>query len=158
MKATALAAAAILALTVPAIAQQSGSQAQEKDQMAANASQTDAQDKLRQSLDKAGFEDIEIVDAAYLVHAHDADGRFTVIYIDPPATTTGSGSEAAASSAMSKSKVRESLENAGFTDVKIVDAAYNVRAKTAEGATAMMSVKPSGTTLEQGLTKNSNAK
>jgi hypothetical protein len=94
-------AALALAATLPAAAQQSGtqqpgSQAQKQDTQQQGAQQSGkpdvsamSQQKLRQSLQQAGFKDINIVDAAYVVHAKTQDGNFVVMYIDPPSSMTG---------------------------------------------------------------------
>jgi hypothetical protein len=39
---------------------------------------------VRQMLQNAGFQDIRIVDAAYLIEARTADGNYVTMYIDPP--------------------------------------------------------------------------
>jgi hypothetical protein len=74
------------------------------------------------------------------------------MYIDPPAAsgTTGSATSSGSatnqsqqSMAMTQTKVRESLEKAGFKDVKIVDAAYLVNANTSDGSKAVMYINPS---------------
>jgi hypothetical protein len=41
---------------------------------------------LRDSLKKAGFQDIMILDSAYLVQAKNSDGDSVVMLINPPAT------------------------------------------------------------------------
>jgi hypothetical protein len=98
----ALTAAALFA--APAIAQQSGNQGggqqssqQPKTQAAAgqgqqqSGSQQSAQmqamgrDKLRSTLEKAGFSSIEVLDAAYLVNAKSPDGNQVMMFINPPA-------------------------------------------------------------------------
>lgn len=53
------------------------------------------QQKLRKSLGDAGFQNITIVDAAYLVQAKTKDGETVVMMINPPmasGATTGSSS------------------------------------------------------------------
>lgn len=63
-------------------------------------------EKLRESLEKAGFKQIKILDAAYLVHARNSDGDMIVMTINPPTIaaattmggTTGSGSSSDKSS------------------------------------------------------------
>ena len=105
MKAWAI-AAAILALSLPAAAQQSG--AQQKDSNSAQAGtqasgqqqqvKAMSQQKLRESLQKAGFQDINIVDAAYVVHARTNDGQMVVMYIDPPSAMRGGATTGAAGS------------------------------------------------------------
>jgi len=106
---------AALAITMtPAMAQQSGARSSSGQQTGA-ASQSSAretnmtamsQGKLKKSLQQAGFKDIEIVDAAYLVHARTDDGHMVVMYIDPPSTISGgqATSGSAASDAASDMK------------------------------------------------------
>lgn len=91
-------AAAALALGVlPATAQsgssggqpagaQKGSQAQTQGQSSHMSAMS--QDKLRKTLQQSGFTDIQIVDAAYIVHAKTSDGNMVVMYIDPPGSAT----------------------------------------------------------------------
>jgi hypothetical protein len=152
-----IAIAAVLAMAaLPAAAQQSGTVPQTSPSSKAESSKAAgqpsaaAQAKLRQSLEQAGFKDIKVLDAAYLVHARTGDGDMAVMYIDPPvasSATTGtsaSGSDKQ-SMAMTQSKVRQSLEKAGFKDVKIVDATYLVNAQTSDGSKVIMHVNPPST-------------
>jgi len=56
------------------------------------------QDKLRQQLTDAGFKDIRIVDAAYLIEARTKDGDPVTLMINPPSmktTSNATGSSAA---------------------------------------------------------------
>lgn len=46
------------------------------------------QGKLKQSLEKAGFTNVRIVDAQYLVHARTEDGNPVVMFINPPSSAT----------------------------------------------------------------------
>jgi len=58
-----------------------------------------SQVQLRQSLEKAGYKDIRIVDAAYVVQAVGPTGDQVVMYINPPdvaATASNAGAGAAA--------------------------------------------------------------
>ncbi|MDX2205289.1 MAG: hypothetical protein NW223_21255 [Hyphomicrobiaceae bacterium] len=45
------------------------------------------QDKLRKSLQDAGFKSVRVVDAAYLVQAQSEDGENVLMYINPPSTS-----------------------------------------------------------------------
>ena len=47
--------------------------------------------KLRESLEKAGFKDIQVLDAAYLVHARNSDGDMIVMTINPPTNAAATG-------------------------------------------------------------------
>jgi hypothetical protein len=108
-------AAALALAVVPAAAQQSGSQ--QKGSTSAEKSgqrgQVNAmsQDKLRKNLQDAGFKDIEIVDAAYVVHARTSEGNMVVMYIDPPSAmsrpgkgTTGSSPSGSSGAGQQQSK------------------------------------------------------
>lgn len=119
LPATAFAAALGLAFASPASAQSTpgaggassgGSQASGSKASGSQASagqqtqaQTMSQDKLRQQLTKAGFRDVKILDAAYLVQAQTEDGNDVMMMINPPASgiqTSGAmgGSSATGSS------------------------------------------------------------
>ncbi len=47
------------------------------------------QQKLKQSLQNAGFTNVQVVDAAYLVKAKTQDGDTVVMMINPPSEITG---------------------------------------------------------------------
>lgn len=119
---TALGAVLGLALVGPAFAQSSqnqsspgGSSAQSSSSQSSSGQRTQAQimsqDKLRQQLTQAGFREVKILDAAYLVQAKTQDGNTVMMMIDPPhggAQTSGatgsshtSGSSGGSSSAAS---------------------------------------------------------
>ncbi|EJW09545.1 hypothetical protein A33M_1205 [Rhodovulum sp. PH10] len=51
-----------------------------------------SQDKVRKTLQDAGFQNVQVVDAAYLVHARTKDGDTVVMYINPPETLSGGSS------------------------------------------------------------------
>lgn len=62
-----------------------------------------AQQALKSNLEKAGYEDVAIVDAAFLVRAKTPDGSSVSMTINPPSMgnpteTTGSGSSGSSSS------------------------------------------------------------
>ena len=64
------------------------------------ARQAMSQVQLRQSLEKAGYKDIRIVDAAYVVQAVGPTGDQVVMYINPPdvaATASNAGADQGAS-------------------------------------------------------------
>jgi hypothetical protein len=112
MRLLAITTALTLAAAVPAIAQQTGAQpsGSQQDAQAQNGQRSSAakisamsQQKLRQSLQNAGFKDIKIVDAAYVVHARTQDGNFVVMYIDPPTSVTGQGTTGSGSIGSSSS-------------------------------------------------------
>lgn len=137
--------AALALIVLPASAQQSGSQGQQRSPQQSAAKSTSAQTQLRQSLEQAGFKSVKIVDAAYLVHARTASGEMAVMYVNPGSvgsTTTGSGASGTSNSTPI-TQLRTSLETAGFKDVKVVDSAYLVEAQTADGGRATMYIDPS---------------
>lgn len=47
-------------------------------------------DTLRNSLKQAGFRDVRIVDATYLVHAITSDGTFVIMTVNPPSVRQAS--------------------------------------------------------------------
>lgn len=49
-------------------------------------------DKLRQSLEQAGFKNVTVVDATYLVRAQSPHGDQVMMLIDPPPAGTASAS------------------------------------------------------------------
>ncbi len=59
------------------------------------------QDKLRQTLQQAGFQNVQILDASYLVQAKTKDGDPVVMIVNPPAMSgmAGSGSASGSSGA-----------------------------------------------------------
>jgi hypothetical protein len=101
-----LSLAAILALAaVPVAAQQADKQGdaarqqmekQSQELQVKNNQQSQqfsamSKQKLRSALEQAGFSQINIVDAAYVVRAKTKDGENVVMYIDPPAVGKQSG-------------------------------------------------------------------
>lgn len=59
------------------------------------------QDKLKQSLEKAGFTNVRVVDATYMVHARSSDGDNVIMYIDPPSAGSASASSGSSTSGSS---------------------------------------------------------
>lgn len=62
-----------------------------------------AQSKVRDQLTKAGFQNVEILDASYLVRAQTEDGNTVLMVIDPPIGGT-SGDADTSSDAEQKTK------------------------------------------------------
>ncbi len=52
------------------------------------------QEKLRTNLQKAGFSNIKVLDAAYLVQADTSDGNQVMLFINPPSTSSGAQASA----------------------------------------------------------------
>ena len=93
MRTMLLSSVTVLALcATPALAQSSGSQSggQQQGKSAGNQQgtriQAMTQDKLRGSLEKAGFKDVTVLDAAYLVQAQSPDGDQVMMFINPPSS------------------------------------------------------------------------
>jgi hypothetical protein len=81
-----------------------GSSSQSASQGGSSASQSQqqamSQQRLRQQLTRAGFQDVRVVDAAYLVEAKTEDGNTVYLMINPPASMpTASGAMRGSSSA-----------------------------------------------------------
>lgn len=58
------------------------------------------QSKVRDQLTKAGFEDVEILDASYLVRAQTSEGNTVLMVIDPP--MSGASDQSSSSSSGSQ--------------------------------------------------------
>ena len=101
--------AAIGLLATPALAQssnQAGS-SQKQGQSSASSQQSPkiqamSQDRLQKSLEQAGFKNVTVVDATYLVEAQSPHGDRVMMLIDPPpagmASASGGGSSSSGSS------------------------------------------------------------
>ncbi|MFO1039631.1 MAG: hypothetical protein U1E45_22535 [Geminicoccaceae bacterium] len=62
------------------------------------------QQKLRSDLEKAGFSNVNVLDAAYLVQAQTSDGNRVMMFINPPSMgNAGAGSSGSSSSGSSTS-------------------------------------------------------
>lgn len=92
--------AAVGLLVAPAMAQAAD---QRQGQPGASASPDDrtramTQQRLLKSLEGAGFKEVTVVDATYLVRARGPDGNRVMMLIDPPAAgaATSAGDSAAA--------------------------------------------------------------
>ncbi len=149
MKRLWITAAAIGLFALPAAAQQSPSKSQSMPSAGqSSAAQPSAglpasAQTIRQNLEKSGFQDVSVIDAAYLVHARTSDGSIAVMFIDPPggpAPTTGAGGSSPASS---QQRLKENLQKSGFSNVVIVDTAYLVTAKDPDGGMVRMMINPS---------------
>lgn len=83
---TALAGVMLAAAPGLALAQSSGQQQQTAQQGQGGQAQAMAmsQESLRSALESAGFSNIQIVDATYLVRAQSPDGEQVVMFLDPP--------------------------------------------------------------------------
>lgn len=143
MKRLWIATAVIGLCAAPAAAQQSPSKGQSTPP-AAQSSAAQSQlspERVRQNLEKSGFQDVSVVDAAYLVHARTSEGNNAVIIVDPPGAPATTGT-AARSQTGPQRMLKEDLQKAGFNNVLVVDAAYLVTAKTSDGSTMRMMITP----------------
>ncbi|NYZ11435.1 hypothetical protein HL658_02650 [Azospirillum sp. RWY-5-1] len=95
MRSLILPAFAIAALaTGPALAQSGqsgGSQSGNKQATSQNHAAAMSQDTLRKQLQQAGFKNIQVIDAAYLVQAQTQDGNTVFMTINPPSMSGSSG-------------------------------------------------------------------
>lgn len=87
-------------LAAPAFAQTSGGSSSDATEgqtgqsaQAGSSSQMSAasQEKVRNQLTQAGFKQVEILDASYLVRAQTEEGNTVLMVIDPPMGGMGSG-------------------------------------------------------------------
>lgn len=96
--------AALGLLATPAMAQSSGQTGSQQQGQSAASSQQDMQmqamsrDRLAKSLEQAGFKNVTVVDATYLVQAQSPHGDQVMMLIDPPAVSTTSGGSSAGGS------------------------------------------------------------
>lgn len=107
-------AVAVLAAS-PALAQsgqQSGSQQNNKQATSQTTSQTQtsamSQDALRKQLQQAGFKNIQVIDAAYLVQAQTQDGNTVFMTINPPPMSGSSSSSSQSGSGSSSGSTGKS--------------------------------------------------
>ena len=94
-------------LAAPAFAQTSGGsssdategQTDQSTQAGSSTSQMSAasQEKVREQLAEAGFQEVEILDASYLVRAQTEEGNTVLMVIDPPMGGMGSGGSSSGS-------------------------------------------------------------
>jgi hypothetical protein len=109
MRAITLTCASVLALAASPVLAQSSSKSGQQQNNAGTGSQTATamtQQKLQDDLKKAGFTNISVLDAAYLVQADTSDGNEVMMLINPPAGSagsSGSGSSSTSSGSGTKS-------------------------------------------------------
>jgi hypothetical protein len=107
---------------------------------------------VEDSLRQAGLQDLKIMDSAYLVSAKTKGGEQVTLFIDPPnagshsnsasSQSTGTGAGSSSQAMTGQEKVKKTLQEAGFTDVAVLDAAYLVSGKTSAGDHVTMMVDP----------------
>ena len=94
---------AVALAAAPAFAQssnQSGQQGKSASGQQSQQIQAMNQEKLRSNLEKAGFSNVTVLDAAYLVQADTSDGNQVMMLINPPSGGSGSQASAGSSSAV----------------------------------------------------------
>jgi hypothetical protein len=163
--------AVALALSASSVAlaqNQQGSQPTGKPQSSAQQSSsqqatTRSYKEVETSLKQAGIQDVQVLNASYLVSAITKQGEQVTFVVDPaaPMGTSGtsggnqgvsSGQQQGASaqqggsqhaSLAGQQQVRDSLTKAGFQSVQILDATYLARGKTQNGDQITMMIDPS---------------
>ncbi|UEM18597.1 hypothetical protein JL100_015880 [Skermanella mucosa] len=177
--------AVAMALSVSPVAlaqsQQNGSQQSGKPQGSAQQSgsqqeMTRSYKEVENSLKQAGIQDVQVLNASYLVSAVTKQGEQVTFVVDPAAAmaTSGSGSGGQGGSSgqqqsgnqqsgnqqgataqmgggqqaslASQQQVRTALTKAGFQSVQILDATYLARGKTQNGDQITMMIDPSAIT------------
>ncbi|OHV80975.1 hypothetical protein [Ensifer sp. LCM 4579] len=84
---------AMAAFALPAFGQTSDTQASDtQTQGQTGQPSTMTIDNLKKKLSDAGFKEVKVLDATYLVQAQTAEGNRVLMLIDPPATTETTGS------------------------------------------------------------------
>lgn len=112
-------------------------------------------DAVQSSLENAGIQNVKVLDAAYLVRATTKDGEQVSLVVEPPtAGAASSGGSAGGSSASANANagagagggqeaIRQALTDAGFQDIRFVDASYLAQAQTKDGDQITMMIDPS---------------
>ncbi len=110
-------------------------------------------EQIKSSLEKAGIQNLQALDASYLVSATSQDGEPVTFVIDPPGAMAAAGSGGASSgsssgasggqqaSMASQQEIKQSLTTAGFTDVQIMQATYLARGTTKKGEQVTMMIE-----------------
>jgi hypothetical protein len=142
---------------------------QNGNQQSANQNQTAKTRSYKQvedSLKQAGIQDVQVLNASYLVSAVTKQGEQVTFMIDPALVAAGSSASSGSSQSgsstqqgtssqqggnqqaalMSQQQVRDSLTKAGFQSVQILDATYLARGKTQNGDQITMMIDPTATT------------
>jgi hypothetical protein len=158
--------AVAMALSVSPVAfaqtQQGGGQQTGKPQTSDQQTTTRSYKDVENSLKQAGIQDVQVLNASYLVSAVTKQGEQVTFVVDPAATMAASGSSGGNQGGSSgqqqggnqqaalagQKQVRDSLTKAGFQSVQILDATYLARGKTQNGDQITMMIDPSATTGE----------
>jgi hypothetical protein len=162
--------AVAVALSVSPVAfaqtQQGGGQQGTTQQGTTQQTMTRSYKDVENSLKQAGIQDVQVLNASYLVSAVTKQGEQVTFVVDPAATMGASGSSGQQQAGgqggssgqqqggnqqatlASQKQVRESLTKAGFQSVQILDATYLARGKTQSGDQITMMIDPSAMTGE----------
>lgn len=162
-----------MSLSLEAFAQSQPSGGQSGGSQMSQQTSTRSYKEVEDALKQAGIQNVQTLNAAYLVSAVTKEGEQVTFVVDPPASagTTASGSASSPSGSsqqstssaqhggtqtsgsvhqqmalQSQQQVRDSLTKAGFTKVQILDAAYLATGKTQSGDMVTMMIDPSAQT------------
>ncbi len=107
-------------------------------------------DEIQSSLQQAGIENMQVLNAAYVVRAQTKDGEQVTLLVDPPATAAAAGQQQQqesggqqAGAAAGQEKVRQALTDAGFQNIEIVEASYLAAGETKDGDQITMMIDAS---------------
>ncbi|HZT89100.1 MAG TPA: hypothetical protein VFA12_14090 [Stellaceae bacterium] len=116
--------------------------------------------RIHQSLQQAGYKDIQIMPEAFLIRAQSPDGSRFVMQVSPDMLaqngTSGSSSSSMSSAQSGSSttpgsnaaivdesqKITQALQQNGFKDVKVLPEAFLIRAQAPDGSHMVMQVSP----------------
>ncbi|MGR0187757.1 hypothetical protein [Azospirillum aestuarii] len=160
-------------LLIPAVAlamfASSGALAQSQ-QSGSQQPSTRSYKDVENALKQAGIQDVQTLNAAYLVSAVTKQGEQVTFVVDPPPATgssasnsggqqsgnqSGSGNQQA--SLRGQQQVRDDLTKAGFTNVQILDATYLAMGKTKNGDKITMMIDPTATVGSAGTSNSKPA-
>ena len=74
-----------------------------------------------------------------------------------PAAESQQGSPANQDGALNAQKLKQDLQNSGFTDVNVAPESFLVQAKTKDGKPVMMAIGPNGFTAVEAIDRNAPA-
>jgi hypothetical protein len=151
-----------LAQTQQGGSQQTGKPQSSEQQSGGQQATTRSYKEVEDSLKQAGIQNVQVLNASYLVSAVTKQGEQVTFVVDPAATMGASGSSGGSQGGSSgqqqggnqqaalvnQKQVRDSLTKAGFQSVQILDATYLARGKTQSGDQITMMIDPSATTGE----------
>jgi len=99
--------------------------------------------QVEDALARAGIRDVRPLDAAYLVSAVTKDGEHVTFAVTPAAPTTPSSAAGGQAALTGQQQLREDLEKAGFTSVRVLDSSHLATGLTRSGDTVTMTIDPS---------------